>query len=168
MCLVRRWHNRSVNLSPFQSPTNSFWLLNEVHHPLYFVIVMVSVTPSGWIVRSDISPAKNVRKVEYRGNDIVKVCYCLRFSDEFRTLSSLQSDWCRGDYDELIPGFFLNGHTSQVLCHNRKSCMPSSTLDKIRTTFHIQGGILNMKLCFSLYYFRTILQTTSFSFVYSP
>ena len=45
-----------MNLSPFQSPTNSFWLFIEVHHPLGVTSVMVSVLPSAFISSSDIVP----------------------------------------------------------------------------------------------------------------
>ena len=45
----------------------------------------------------------------------------LSFLGESETLAIPESDWCREDYKELLPGHFLNGRTSQVLCPDRET-----------------------------------------------
>ena len=34
-------------------------------------------------------------------------------------LTLVDDNWCRGDYYELLASSFLNGRSSEVLCHNR-------------------------------------------------
>ena len=29
--------------------------------------------------------------------------------------------WCNELYDEILPGKFINGHTTEILCHNRET-----------------------------------------------
>ena len=36
------------------------------------------------------------------------------------TLTVTPNSWCRGDYKELLPGRYLNGRTSEILCHDRQ------------------------------------------------
>ena len=38
------------------------------------------------------------------------------------------NSWCRGDYQELLPGRYLNGRTSEILCHDRESGLSLSYL----------------------------------------
>ena len=47
-----------MNLSPFQSQTNSFWSCTEMHHSSRSVIIVISALPFGFIFSSDISPVK--------------------------------------------------------------------------------------------------------------
>ena len=38
------------------------------------------------------------------------------------------NSWCRGDYKELLPGRYLNGRTSEILCHDRETGLSLSYL----------------------------------------
>ena len=58
------------------------------------------------------------------------------FSDQPKTLTIPDADWCRGDYEELLPGRYMNGRTSEILCHDRETGLSL-------TWFH---GILRMPL----------------------
>ena len=39
-----------------------------------------------------------------------------------------EGNWCRGDYKELLPGRYLNGRRSEILCHDTERGLSLSYL----------------------------------------
>ena len=48
----------------------------------------------------------------------MKTFQCLLSEGEERVLRK-QESWCHGLYDEVLAGSFINGHSTELLCHNR-------------------------------------------------
>ena len=66
------------------------------------------------------------RSQKSRNKDLNKLSYCTNlpfwiFSGDATALTLPDADWCRGDYNELLSGRYLNGRTSEILCHNRET-----------------------------------------------
>ena len=95
MCPVWLWHNRSVNLSPFQSPAKSFWLFTEVHHPSPLISSTRDTLAFVFIHRNSIAPK----------NDGILGIIHLTTDGMYSDLSWNQTKWELAKFNNVI--FFL-------------------------------------------------------------